>query len=283
MRFLKVKTIFINPMEKKMQINKYFNIKRFGLLLRKDFYTHYKTYLIALGAIFSILFIINISSIVSYHSWNFNSVFYPLTLFISGFIFTSISFRDLDRDESRISFLTLPASVLEKFMSKLLITSIGYVIVSLALFFIFSVAAFLISHLIFGYSHPVFNPLSKDIGHCIILYMIMQSAFLSGAVYFRGNAFFKTIVSAFVICIIYVIFVALVLYVIYIIMSHKGHMFVASDKLSIELLLNLRNSSDSIIKSIVTIFTRTIDIFFRYAFAPLMWVIACFRLKETEV
>ena len=89
----------------RVRIFEFFRIKRLYLLLKRDVYIQYKTYLTGLGAIFCILFIVNIASIASYNAWNFNLVFYPLTLFIGGFIFTSLCFIELNQAQSRNFFI----------------------------------------------------------------------------------------------------------------------------------------------------------------------------------
>ena len=116
-----------------MNILASFKCKRLALLLIRDFYSQYKTYLIAFAAIFSLLFIINLASITGANSWSFNLVFYPFTLFIGGFIFTSLSCAELSTRKGRIFYTTIPASNFEKFISKLLITGPGYVLVSIIL------------------------------------------------------------------------------------------------------------------------------------------------------
>ncbi len=266
-----------------MQIKNHFDFKRLYLLIKKDFYTQYKTYLIGLGAIFSILYVVNISSVASYNSWNFHLVFFPLTLFIGGFIFTSLSFRELDNERSLIFYLTLPASNLEKFISKLLISSIGYVLVSLVLYFLFSLTAFVFCTLIFGYAHQIFNPFHHLILTCICLYFVTQSIFLSGAVYFRGNTFIKTILSVFVLAVLYQVFIVIIAYLLYSIITYRGHIY-----FSYGILNNIfqeESNNSYVVKGIseIRIFVYIAKVLFWFVLAPLMWVIAFFRLKESEI
>ncbi len=263
-----------------MGTSRVFNLKRFYLLLQKDFYTQYKTYLIAWGAISGILFIVNISSIASYNQWNFNLVFYPLTLFIGGFIFTSLSFNELTHEQSRISYLTLPASNIEKFASRLIATSIGYVLVSLVLYFLFSLFTFAVNYLIFGHAHPIFNPCHPLIGFCISIYLVTQSIFLFGAVYFRGNTFIKTILSLFTLAIAYWVFIILAALLTLYIISLTGYIHFSWDLFFKGLYYP---SIPSAFKSVFEIFSRVVRILFWFILAPLCWIITIIHLKEIEV
>ncbi|MBN1413068.1 MAG: hypothetical protein JW969_19670 [Spirochaetales bacterium] len=263
-----------------MKLTTFFSIKRFWLLLRKDFYTQSRSCLIGLGAIFSILFIVNISSILTSSQWNFNLVFYPLTLFIGGFIVTSMSFTELAAERSRIPYLTLPASILEKFVSKLAVTSIGYTIVSLLLYFVFSVVAFAFNSLVFWQAHPIFNPLDPVILRTISIYLVTQSIFLFGAVFFRGNAFIKTVLSLFALAIVYTGFTWLAGIVTYYSLSMNTSVvfpaaFMNGGPGSYPFFQGLRAFGEIVLSVIKVLFWAVM--------APLFWVISFFRLKETEV
>jgi len=266
---------------KQMRINEFFGIKRFYLLLKRDVFIQYKTYLTGLGAIFCILFIVNIASIASYNVWNFNLVFYPLTLFIGGFVFTSLCFIELNQAQSRIFYISLPASSLEKLLSKLLITNIGYVTVSSILYFIFSVIVFLFNSVIFGFAHEIFNPFHPVILNCIRIYLITHSIFFLGAVFFRKNAFLKTIVSLFVIALVYAVYILGISSLMYIFSSFSRHIY-----FSFDLFKNFSQNGivyPSVVRVIAGILLYTIRILFWFFLAPLLWIISYFRLKEIEV
>ena len=264
-----------------MKIDEVFKLKRFYLLIKRDMFIQYKTYLLGLGAIFCILFIINISSIASYTYWNFNLVFYPITLFFGGFIFTSLSFNELYREQSRVFYVTLPASSLEKLLSKLIITSIGYIIGSLILYFLFSVAVFFLNTLIFGFGHQIFNPFHPIILHCIRIYFVTQSVFLLGALYFKRNAFLKTILSLFGLAIAYAAFILAILFILYVVTTINRHIY-----FSLEFFTQLGSKGfnyPSIINDMGKILLYIRQILFWFVLAPLLWIVSFFRLKEIEV
>ena len=265
-----------------MQISNYFDLRRLLLLIKKDFYTQYKTYLIALGAIFSILFLINIASVASSNSLNFHLIFYPLTLFIGGFLFTSQSFRELNNESSLIFYLSLPASNLEKFISKLIISSIGYIFVSLVVYFLFSLTTYIFGTLIFGHAHKIFNPFHHSILTSIHLYLVTQSIFLLGAVYFRKNNFIKTILSIFVFTIVYQIFIVITVYILYSVVVSNGHIYFPYEIFNP---IFTEDYNGLVVKGIIGIevLIDIIKIIFLFILAPLMWVIAFYRLKESGI
>ena len=262
-----------------MKITNFLHPKRLFLLLKKDFYTQYKTFLLSLGAMFSLLFIINIVSVATAQSWNFNLIFYPLTLFIGGFIFTSISFSELRQEQSGTFYLCIPASNLEKFISQLLITSLGYIFMSLLLFSLFSLIVFSLSNLFFGITHSLFNPLHSDVWLCIRVYLITQSVFLFGSIHFKKNALIKTVVFFFVLSIFYFIFILITSYAFHTIISFNKEIyfsFKVFDK-PYEFFNN-----DSLI-AIKVFIENSFPIFFWFLLAPLFWVIAFFRLRERGI
>jgi hypothetical protein len=263
-----------------MKMNDYFSVKRFRLLIKKDFRTQYKTYLIAMGAIFGILCIVNISSIASYKSWDFNLVFYPLTLFIGGFIFTSLSFNDLTHEQSRISYLTLPVSCFEKFVSKLFVTSIGYTVVSLVFYFVFTVIVFVFNSLVFGVAHRIFDPFHPVILLCIGIYLVTHSIFLLGALYFRRNSFIKTIFALFAAAIAYWAFITFVGFITF-------YLLVLVKQIDFPFDLFFKGlyypSIPPVINDIIGVFVIVVQALFWFVLAPLSWITGFFRLKEIEV
>ena len=126
---------------------------------------------------------------------NYSGTF-SLFLFVGGLILTSTIFaQDLFNKSAQHNYLMLPASQLEKFLAKGLITAVGYPVVLALLFGISSVCIELITRMFFGNPIILFNPFSlatlQQIGH----YLAIQSVFLLGATYFRKAHFVKTVLA----------------------------------------------------------------------------------------
>ncbi len=113
-------------------------------------------------------------------------------LFLGGFIVTSLSFREVGQNGGGIFYLTLPGSAFEKLLSKLLMTSVGFGVGSLI--FMTAVAAVSegIDSLIFGFGHGMLNPFDPAPLTMLLRYLLLQSVFLLGSIWFRKTAFLKT-------------------------------------------------------------------------------------------
>jgi len=115
-------------------------------------------------------------------------------IFVGGIIITVDLFSsDLFKRDNQHTFLMLPATGAEKFLSKSLLATVGYP-VALTLFFILS--SLIIEpamYLIFGNPVAIFNPLTQA-GYWTLLarYWVIDSLFVLGATFFRKTALVKT-------------------------------------------------------------------------------------------
>lgn len=127
-------------------MNNTFNIRRFGLIVRKDFIENWKRYalmfLTMAGCIAVVLIIISIIEYENVVSWTIDgntiglvqamtkdlvsaiSIMFP----IFGIIFASILMNPMNDKVKRISYLTIPASSLEKFLTRWVTMTVGYII-----------------------------------------------------------------------------------------------------------------------------------------------------------
>ena len=101
-----------------METIKNFNIKRLLLMLQKDIFENYKTTLIGLSSVIGLLFIFTIMISGESASQNF-SMIYRFTLFITGIFVSGMAFTAFRIKEKTMTYLTIPASTLEKFISML--------------------------------------------------------------------------------------------------------------------------------------------------------------------
>ena len=172
-----------------MYTNSY-NPQRQMLLVRRQLSVSKQTWLIAAGAIFGLLLIISVLVAV-FNPADLPEVqgFYLAAFTFGGLIFTSLIFKELHSPHRSYFFLTLPASTLEKLAGAWLLTSplyiLGFTIVSFIIYFI----SFLIAGVPFSLSY-FYN---GGLGEAILSYMVIQTIFLWGAVYFRKNNFLKTL------------------------------------------------------------------------------------------
>ncbi|HEY9595189.1 MAG TPA: hypothetical protein VHE79_11965, partial [Spirochaetia bacterium] len=116
-----------------------FSFKRLGQLLLRDLTGGYRSMLTAMAAVGGVIIVLSVLSTMGLArsqgfagpGFGFYLQFLGEILFIGGFIVTSFAFREVWQPGGGIFYLTIPGSILEKFLSKLLVTSIGFAIGSL--------------------------------------------------------------------------------------------------------------------------------------------------------
>ena len=258
-----------------MRTSHFFNSKRFFLLLRNDLLRNYRTMLISAGAVAALFFVITLPPIFfspGSASTDFHLGLYPVLLFIGGFILSSSAFTEIHNSQKNTSFFMLPASIFEKMVSKLILTTIGYVLASVLLYYLLTVISSGIAVIFTGWSFPAFNPFTKEILLGVAIYLVTQSMFLFGGIYFKKHPLMKTLFSQFTIAFGLSVFAFLVVRIVYRDSFHGMRFideFIFNDMVSFERLGN----------NLATIFKYL----FWVCFAPYFWILSYLRLGETEV
>ena len=263
-------------------LNSYFNPRRFGLLLQRDLMSGYRTILIAMATIAAVVISLSVLTMLGDFQADLHYGFFYTLLFAGGFIITSLAFRDLHQNGRSYTYLTLPGSRLEKFAGKLIATSIGYSLFSLAFISLLSLAGEGINQLIFGRGHDLFNPLRREVWLAVAVYLVTQSIFLLGAAYFRRLAFIKTALAVNILAIVFAIGSGLVLYLVFRDYTEVG------GKTSTEFRSYLNNlgysgSFELELLPAGKAVCLGLKIAFWAVLAPLCWVISYLRLSEKEV
>ena len=230
-----------------------FDLKRFGLLIKNDLLINKQVIFTSIATVAIVLFLYAL--IVANGGSNFHPTAYVLLLFIGGFWTTSLAFKDMHDKQRSYIFLTLPCSNFEKFFSKLVLTSVGYVLATLLGFYLLSLLVAGIDALLFQHGQAVFNPLQNDILLYIRDYIILQSVFFLGSVYFKSHAMTKTILSLSCLTLVVILFTFLIVI-----------LFLGPYGLSL-----------------LHIFTSIFRSVFWLLLAPFCWFIAYIRLREAEV
>ncbi|MCF8107628.1 MAG: hypothetical protein K9J81_01405 [Desulfohalobiaceae bacterium] len=120
---------------------------------------------------------------------------YLVVLFAGGLLLTSRSFKDLHDPVQGTFWLLLPASLPEKTLSRVLLTTVVFVAGSLLGYWAFSLLAEGCNWLIFQRRHQLFVPFAPGVLKGALAYTALQAPFLLGAVTFRRHALSKTILS----------------------------------------------------------------------------------------
>ncbi|WP_320128190.1 hypothetical protein [uncultured Sphaerochaeta sp.] len=129
--------------------------------------------------------------------------FFSGLLLIGGFILTSIVFaRDMFSKEGQNEWLMLPATSLEKFLAKAILTAFVYPVVLILVMTAASAIIEALMLLFFRNPFAMFNPFTSEVGSLLATYFVWQSVFLLGATVFHKAQFIKTVLSLFVLTIV---------------------------------------------------------------------------------
>lgn len=261
---------------------KSFDINRIGLLIKKELFYQRKAPWIIIGAVFIMLLIFHLlmaSEDPGSNDLPGNQVgFYIATLLVLGTVFTSTAFNELNNKSEAHHYLSIPASSLEKLISKWLVTGIIYVIAFNIFYWVFTLFSNGLTTWLFGESAGAWNPFAARNGmngkspfFMSQLYLALHTTYLAGAVYFRKYSYFKTAIAQSAISFAIMGIVALM-----------GYMFFSSvmngniGSVQVTQTSGFLNSMESILPSIGK--------FFLWIVTPLwMLTYSYFKLKETEV
>ncbi len=248
------------------------SLKRIYLLIRRYITLNAKATLIALGGISGFLLLIILvqtyaSGQVIYSG--FVKTFWAI-FFFGGFILTSRIFHELHSPEKSYQYLSLPASTLEKFLSRWLLSSLIYMVVTFLVLGLIGLLGGGLGAGLFGVQFHPLNPLQLDFIQLAGTYWVMQSVFLLGACHFRGHNFLKTLLALFLIGVFIAIFTSLMTKFI---MAgqwpeHGGF-------------------EPEYFQQVPAFFTVTLPAiaktFFWYLMAPFFLIVSYFKLKERQV
>jgi hypothetical protein len=210
-------------------------------------------------------------------------MYYFTTLFLSGCLSSGMLFSELGSKPKAISYLLVPSSSEEKFLTTLLFGVFVFFIMCSSVFYIINYVAVTIANFKYGTHWEVINLLSLNrydnvffdgpITDIFYLYFPIQALFLLCSVYFKKYSLFKAIVS---VGLLWVLFVVLFLFFRFLMPPGRF-----AD--SINTYEVIEASGDNKLISIPPIIAYSTFIFFKFLVTPLLWATAYFRLKEKEL
>ncbi len=180
-------------------MNNYFSWSRFILLARKDLYTVRKQMILAPGMICAFILMIGMISGRTGSVLNefYQGVFVTI-LFLGGPISISLLFRDSHNSSSIHNFLMLPASTLEKFLTRFLFSLFGIILIAGGTVLAGSLLTSLINGILYRSPMVIFNPFTeKELWYALQGYAVLQVPFFLGALWFRKNNLIKTLLALF--------------------------------------------------------------------------------------
>jgi len=262
-----------------------FNPQRLFLLLRRDFAHGYRAVLTAMAAVGGVLIVLSFLSMLGRAGQDFYTPFYVGLLFLGGFLFSSGAFKEMHQQGSGPFYLTLPGTTLEKLLSKLLVTSVGYAAAILVFMTGASAVSELLNRAVFAAGHTWFNPFSPANLKSAAAYLVLQSLFLLGSVWFRKVVFLKILLAENIVVIGLAILAAIIFRITF------AGLFSGSHLRPEVIQMFSRGFGNVVVNGRVAeafnrgsqVFLTILRVLFWGAFAPFCWVAAYFRLRETEV
>jgi len=255
-----------------------FDTRRFFLIIRNEIILNRANFLIFSAVVWGILLINLLITMGIPDNIRIYGPSYSVFVFISGLIITEKAFKELHDENKGAAWLTLPASLFEKYVSRVAYAIVASTAGIMILFFLFSLISEGFIYLIFGTSntHELFNPFSGDILLKTLRSWILLSPFQLGIIYFKRRQFSKTFVSILG----YQLFLVLIAVVGLKIFISNVH-----GQLSVnfppEMIPNLFIENISLAQA-WSIVKWSASLAFWYFLAPLCWVTGYIRLKETE-
>ncbi len=258
-----------------------FNINRVLLLIKKDVLENIKIILLGYFAVIGavILFLIIDADKINAHLWlNFNQI-YQMSLAFVAIVIAGMSFTNFRTKELSISYLTLPASNIEKTVSQIILITFGTIISYTIVFYISHFLFIAIGKAFYTIKIGNFNPFYYENIVYINKIIIAQSIFIAGASYFKKVPVFKTGVVLFGLWIlIFGLFAYLMHFTFENLPNNVG--VIANSGISNT---HLNIGAKNIIETSNLLSGQILEIFLTYFLAPIFWIITYFNVKEKEI
>ncbi len=244
-----------------------FSPKRIYLLIQKIYYENYKAigkgFLTLLGVFSIILIFMYISGKRVFINQN---NFYIFGLIFMGINIAGKAFRDFRVKEKTISYLSLPASALEKLLAELIFTIVLFFISYTIVFYIYQLILIGVAGS-FDVEVKMFSLQNENVGTALKAYVLIQSIFFLGAATFRKKPRLSTGFFLFILYILLLICLGIMAKI------YPG-----------DLIRTHINADPQYIVAIqMSDLVRTVNIFFFYIIPPVLWTAAYFKLREKEV
>ncbi len=257
-----------------------FNVRRFGLLLKKDAFSVYRTAAVSAMAVSLVVILISLISV-----WSgdidpaFHQIFFPTILILGGFIVTSRVFIDMHSSKTIHDWMMLPASLLEKHLSRLLASTILWILGALVGYSIISLVSEGLNGLIFGRGHLLFNPFAIEIWKTIPYYLVTQSIFFLGAAYFRKNHLIKTVLILALFALVLALVIALLGRVVF--WDYFSGFFIPKESMRIGTTGGPAQGAQ--IESFLQVMSVIGKTLYWGILAPFCWFLSYLRIREQEV
>ncbi len=251
-----------------------FNFKRILHLMQKNIYENGKSVGITLITVFGLFFFIMLmNAFYGGDAWRNLETFYYIGFFITGLFISGMAFSAFRNKEKTMAWITVPASITEKFISEWLLSTIGFIFLYTTLFYVFNLLIYTLTGM-FGISIDIINIFTGQTLTYFLHYLIGQSILLAGAATFKKVPLFFTISTLFVFSLF------LVFYNSFLFLAVKGQY----ENLLYINNLNVNAANTPMMHEDFQNFylLKIPEYMYYYVMAPVLWIYTWFKLKEKE-
>jgi hypothetical protein len=179
-------------------VSEQLSLQRLGWVLRNDAMRSYRSVLVISGTAALVALVVSLGGAYDGDVGQgplFYRIFFIAALFSWGTIATSACFNDMHARGTNAAFLLLPASSLEKTLSRLLIHTVALIAYLLVFTTVLSWLLEGINTLWIGERRAFFSPFD-EVGWLLLPhFLVAQGLFFLGAAWFRKVQFVKTVGS----------------------------------------------------------------------------------------
>lgn len=280
-------------------MNNIFDIRRFGFVFRKDIMENWKRYMLLFLTMFGIMAIILIwfsweyyDSFErlgrSYTNLNHDLLTYASLMFGAfGLLFASTFMHPMNSKTKRIAYLTSPSSNLEKYLSRWIIITAGYILAFFVTLWITDTLRVGICSARFPDQEVKFLDFAKLVymedgwkksGYLfekelfiimVSMYFLLQSIFILGSTFWEKASFIKTFIAGIIITLIFILLCRWAILFSYGGFDGFGNVLSSFDPVRKERIN--QQQAVAFAASVLSVFTL------------INWILAFFRLRESEI
>ena len=265
-----------------MKIKSYLNGKRVGLLIKKDLFIE-KRFVAIISLTISLLIIVaSFMSAIGRNNPNFHLSFFTFLMYTVGIIITSKIFSEMHSLKKNHFWYMLPASDLEKTLSRFTISAIIWPVALLILYSVVSVLMGIINRGLIGYGNNPLLPTNPEVWRRIGSYILIQSTFFYGAALFKRHQLIKmglaiTLFFGFLLIVMMIVFRSFMGNNMGEFSFHQFYQWGNNYSQS----FNFNIDSETMQKAFFLI-KRGLKIFYYFIMAPLFWSLAYLKIRHNE-
>jgi hypothetical protein len=261
-------------------MNTILDINRLGLLFKRYFTENKQRELTFWGITIFVFTLMHLAGSKE------KAISVQMFLFISGFIFAARTFKVFSFTPSGMHYLLIPATHFEKLATSIILSTFYYFAMILVTYTIGTVLGTTLGNIFFDMHNPIQFALfqtpeyyvnnhalhtsynhSSNLLNLFVAFAGIQSIFMLGSIYFKGNAVGKTFLAVIAISIALGLIELLLLKITFGTYHLNGQMINLSIPAGQELFPG----------------SKIIGEIFMYSLIPFFWVVTYFRLTEKEV